>query len=814
MNRFYKSIALLLLVFLIGSTSQVLSRDLSSFRTQLTNEEIEIRKQRARETNRLQQIDSDGLKQVTYEEWVAAQGTPLPFSTKLVITSSAIRADSKICVIVNSDLYPSIETSVTQYVADLVTEGYMVEVHTMLGGTEVDLRTFLQGRYALGLDGCLLIGDLPIAWYREAYDGTEIFPCDLYYMDLDGNFYDDNADGMFEAHDGTTNPEIYVGRLTASTLTYGGDDEATLVNNYFRKNHLFRTGELFANNRALVFIDDDWTWDGDYIQDAMEYIYCQSKLYDEPTQTVASNYIAEITAGYEFVHLAAHSNPAGNWFGNTSIMYNELYALDPPCIFYSLFACSNCRFVNTDYMGGWYIFNDSFGLAATGTTKTGSMMNFEQYYEPIGQGATIGEAYFIWWDQMTNWGIDDYLVSWYYGNVLLGDPTLKSSERRPIELKEAVLPDGIKNRNYSYYFDVNGGFAPPYGWNIISGQLPNGLNLQATDGYIYGQSTESGIFNFTITAEDLCVRQPPHNDLVFGDTMEYSVGIVGVCGDANNSGLMDMDDVNDIIDYLYNDGLNMCPVLAGDMDQFIGTNINDAYYLYEYVAHMAVFPRCPPFTANIPSSPENIIEIRNCTVRPERDYCRVDFWLNATTPAMSISIPFEYSCATSPIICDSITFGGTGYAHYTHKYGMIDAIDPKAAIGIANTGEAAPGGNPVKVASAWFTVDPSEFEQTIIIDSAACGPNEFIIVSPSPSEPYIPSVSVIPGIDFACGDANDDGGINILDIVFIINYKYKGGPAPEIFESADVNSDTIINILDIVYLINFKYKSGPEPFCL
>ncbi len=68
-----------------------------------------------------------------------------------------------------------------------------------------------------------------------------------------------------------------------------------------------------------------------------------------------------------------------------------------------------------------------------------------------------------------------------------------------------------------------------------------------------------------------------------------------------------------------------------------------------------------------------------------------------------------------------------------------------------------------------------------------------------------------------CGDVNADAAVNILDIVYIINYKYKGGPAPDPIESGDVNSylqpDGLINILDVVYLINYKYKSGPEPVC-
>jgi len=64
-----------------------------------------------------------------------------------------------------------------------------------------------------------------------------------------------------------------------------------------------------------------------------------------------------------------------------------------------------------------------------------------------------------------------------------------------------------------------------------------------------------------------------------------------------------------------------------------------------------------------------------------------------------------------------------------------------------------------------------------------------------------------------CGDADGDGIINILDILFLINYLYKSGAAPEHQHLSDVNSDTRINILDVVYLINYKYKSGAEPDC-
>ena len=64
-----------------------------------------------------------------------------------------------------------------------------------------------------------------------------------------------------------------------------------------------------------------------------------------------------------------------------------------------------------------------------------------------------------------------------------------------------------------------------------------------------------------------------------------------------------------------------------------------------------------------------------------------------------------------------------------------------------------------------------------------------------------------------CGDTDGDEAINILDVVFLINYIYKSGAAPDPVNIANVNHDEDINILDVVYLINYIYKGGPEPEC-
>ena len=64
---------------------------------------------------------------------------------------------------------------------------------------------------------------------------------------------------------------------------------------------------------------------------------------------------------------------------------------------------------------------------------------------------------------------------------------------------------------------------------------------------------------------------------------------------------------------------------------------------------------------------------------------------------------------------------------------------------------------------------------------------------------------------YICGDANGDGVINSADVVYLINYLFKGGPAPDPLWSGDVNCDEIINSADVAYLIDYLFKGGPPP---
>jgi hypothetical protein len=330
-----------------------------------------------------------------------------------------------------------IATSIaTLYIKDVAYEGYFATAYRLKFGTAVELRNFIKGN--LPIVGVLLVGSLPTAWFEmeDDFENTSSeFPCDLYFMDLNGIWADPDDDGRFSEHlsgvePGTgVEPEIWAGRLW--TPSASGND-AALLNDYFTRNHLFRKGQFSYSNRALSYVDDDWTDFGDCALDLM-FPTANIEVITDPAITDGDRYKAEINQHRAWAQVCVHSNPGGHSFktpgGDEWVSNTYLRDVNPPnAYFYNLFACSNALFTQPDYMAGWYIFDKSNGsvcngLAAVGSTKTGSMTYFENFYGPMGAGKTLGEAYVDWWKALGN-AHDLSYRQWYYGLVLLGDPTL------------------------------------------------------------------------------------------------------------------------------------------------------------------------------------------------------------------------------------------------------------------------------------------------------------------------------------------------------------------------------------------------------
>jgi hypothetical protein len=64
---------------------------------------------------------------------------------------------------------------------------------------------------------------------------------------------------------------------------------------------------------------------------------------------------------------------------------------------------------------------------------------------------------------------------------------------------------------------------------------------------------------------------------------------------------------------------------------------------------------------------------------------------------------------------------------------------------------------------------------------------------------------------FIRGDVTADGAVDVGDVVFLVNYLYRGGDAPDPIAAGDVNCDGVVDVGDVVYLVNYLYRGGPPP---
>jgi len=65
---------------------------------------------------------------------------------------------------------------------------------------------------------------------------------------------------------------------------------------------------------------------------------------------------------------------------------------------------------------------------------------------------------------------------------------------------------------------------------------------------------------------------------------------------------------------------------------------------------------------------------------------------------------------------------------------------------------------------------------------------------------------------FGRGDFNDDGAMNLVDIVYLNNFVHGGGNGPFPFmHLGDVNNDSNVDNLDITYMIDWYFNGGPAP---
>ena len=174
-----------------------------------------------------------------------------------------------ILVIINQKLYnPMTMEDIAVYKSDLEAEGNYVRIVTSTNTNDpAVLRDFLYQEWVTNsIDGAFLIGGLPIAWYEmpifnDQGDTTawDVFPCDLYFMDVDGQWLDEVRDnGIPDNHAGNLEMDIWIGRLYTPTMTFHNAYESQLLKTYLNKLHQYREGTLRLKNQGFSYVQKDW----------------------------------------------------------------------------------------------------------------------------------------------------------------------------------------------------------------------------------------------------------------------------------------------------------------------------------------------------------------------------------------------------------------------------------------------------------------------------------------------------------------------------------------------------------------------------
>ncbi|MBN2384462.1 hypothetical protein JXQ70_16430 [bacterium] len=292
---------------------------------------IKKARQDGRFVNPLEWVSPPGIKPGSYAEYRALHPSrPAVFSRlKLLTPSSQERkaAQARISLLIDENLAPSIQPALAMYQQDLLAEGYSVVTATVSGGTAAEIKAWIRSEYNSGSEGVVLIGDITAAWAEVSGD---VFPSDLFYMDLDGLWRDMDNDGDYEVHDagfGDEGPELYVARIYAHTLDYA--PEATMTEAYLTKSHDYKQGILSQPWRGLEYVEEDW-FD---MEVNLNQVYDQDVVrYDFGYSTSAAGYLDQLDLGQHFVQVCVHSFSGGHYFSRhptEAAVYAHVYVHSP-----------------------------------------------------------------------------------------------------------------------------------------------------------------------------------------------------------------------------------------------------------------------------------------------------------------------------------------------------------------------------------------------------------------------------------------------------------------------------------------------------
>ncbi|NNE17792.1 MAG: hypothetical protein HKN10_04860 [Myxococcales bacterium] len=346
-------------------------------------------------------------------------------------------------VVVENSLHVPLRPSLAQYAETMALARYEVHVEPWAPKSVDEDQKLLELKALLfeyvdrhGIEGALLIGDLPRAMYKMPHmrpddlEALETFPTDIFLQDRKAYWADDDNDGFLDQH-GELQVEIYTSRLIGTP--------ARLVE-YFTRLERYRTEGPLVDVSNFIFIDDDWHSKDTSDAYLLGALYSEIEVIQDRADSTFENYMARLTGdGAEFVYQWVHAAPPQEgenekpaWMAfddvdddgvrkQTKLWADEIVERNLKVSFVNMADCYAARLADESLsIASAYTVGTDYGLATIGSSKTGAQTDPRLFHQSLAKGLRWGEAYKVWYNEV---GKEDDL--WHLGIMLMGDPLLR-----------------------------------------------------------------------------------------------------------------------------------------------------------------------------------------------------------------------------------------------------------------------------------------------------------------------------------------------------------------------------------------------------
>ena len=336
---------------------------------------------------------------------------------KDITLNTVLNKKDEIAVIIDDNLYSQIEDKINRYIEEVenhfpvtltlheaeISLNYNID--NLKSKTPEDIRNLLQQEYNNNnIRGALLIGQIPFAtWEQEV--GGNVGVSSIFYEDMDGSFEDRDMDGHYDYHNFGPNegPEIWVCWMRPPAL-----GQVSYLSKFLDKTHAYYTGSLVTNKKAFVACHEDY--DNNFyghigVVPPLENIYGAENI-DKDGEGVDITVDSEIwnhleNVGYEIFDTWQHANSNYQAWDSGGFTSLDVMNLKKGSLMTLLYGCHSADFWTAPGTTPFniniavsYVFGNSIGQAATGTSWSyGSEYKF-MIYEAMKDDAYLGEAWF------------------------------------------------------------------------------------------------------------------------------------------------------------------------------------------------------------------------------------------------------------------------------------------------------------------------------------------------------------------------------------------------------------------------------------